>query len=99
MLLALLFATFLIGSTVDTTVDENLLPYTPLAARLAGEPSLVLKVEGTVVSIFGLPLGDARMVLLRVSHQRPLPEGYVPPDLVRVGGRSVRGLIVPDLTA
>ena len=38
MLLALLFAIFLVGSTVETSFEENNLPLTPLAARLPPVP-------------------------------------------------------------
>jgi D-alanyl-D-alanine carboxypeptidase len=99
MLLALLFAVFLVGSTVETSFEESHPPLTPLAARLAAEPSLASKSGEDGDSVFGLPAPEARMVLLRVTHERALPDGYEPPDLTRVGGHTVRALVVPDLTA
>jgi D-alanyl-D-alanine carboxypeptidase len=98
MLLALLFAAFLIGSTVETSFEANQLPLTPIASRLAGEPSLAMRSSEAGDVILGLPAAEARLVLLAVSHQRALPDGYEPPDLARVGGRSVRAMIVSDLT-
>jgi LAS superfamily LD-carboxypeptidase LdcB len=100
MLLAVLFAALLIGSTVETSFEESHPPLSPLAIQLAGDASLATHTddEGNPW-IFGLPVVEAHIVLLAVSHQRALPDGYEPPDLTRVGGRSVRALVLPDLAA
>jgi zinc D-Ala-D-Ala carboxypeptidase len=100
MLLALLFAVFLIGSTVETSFEESHPPLSALAIQLAADAALATHAdqEGNPW-IFGLPAAEAHIVLLAVSHQRALPDGYEPPDLTRVGGRSVRALVLPDLAA
>jgi LAS superfamily LD-carboxypeptidase LdcB len=75
-------------------------PLSSLALRLETEPAAVTHDEyGHATAIFGLPASEARMVLLPVDRQRALPDGYVPPDLTWSGGRLVRAIAKPDLTA
>src|SRR3954463_13315966 len=71
-----------------------------LALHLRLEETAVTRDEyGHPTAIFGLPATEARMVLVPVDRQRALPEGYVPPDLVSMGGRQVRAMARPDLSA
>ena len=80
--------------------DNHPPPLSPLAARLAGEPVALARSDtGQIETFFGLPSSEARLILLPASHKRPLPDGYVPPDLTRAGGKLARSVIVPDLTA
>jgi D-alanyl-D-alanine carboxypeptidase len=75
-------------------------PITSLAVRLQLESSAVSRDgSGRAVAIFGLPVNEVRMLLLPVDRERALPDRYMPPDLVPVGGRLVRGVARPDLTA
>ncbi|MCC7367662.1 MAG: M15 family metallopeptidase [Chloroflexi bacterium] len=71
-----------------------------LALRLQVERNAVIRdASGQVTSVFGLPANEARLLLLPVTRQRGLPDGYEPPDLTYYGGRLVRALIKPDLVA
>jgi D-alanyl-D-alanine carboxypeptidase len=71
-----------------------------LAVRLQQEPSAVVRDQsGRASTIFGLPFGEARILLLPVNRQRALPDRYEPPDLTYVGGRLVREIARPDLIA
>jgi D-alanyl-D-alanine carboxypeptidase len=75
-------------------------PLSSLALHVQVEAQPVARDEaGRAATIFGLPASEARMLLLPVDRQRALPDGYVPPDLVSLGGRQVRALVRPDLTA
>src|SRR5688572_27087285 len=75
-------------------------PLSSLAVRLQIERTAIVRdSSGQVSAIFGLPAGDARMLLLPVNRQRRLPDGYEPPDLSWYGGRLVRSLVKPDLSA
>ena len=74
--------------------------FSELAARLSAEPSALLRdLDGRPVAVVDVPLGEARIVLLPVTRDRPLPDGYEPPDLTRAGGRPVRQVILGDLEA
>ena len=69
-------------------------PLSPLAVRLQIERTAIVRdVGGQVVSIFGLPANEARVLLLPVNRQRGLPEGSVPAHLVVLVGRQVQGTI------
>ena len=75
-------------------------PLSSLALHLQAETRAVTRDEaGRATAVFGLPPTEARMLLLPVDRQRALPDGYVPPDLVSFGGRQIRALVRPDLTA
>jgi zinc D-Ala-D-Ala carboxypeptidase len=75
-------------------------PLSALAVRLQMEPQAVQRdAAGQVTTVFGLPAGEARVLLLPVNRTRGLPDGYQPSDLSWYGGRLVRTLIKPDLTA
>lgn len=75
-------------------------PLSSLALRLKQEQAAVTRDEyGHAVAVFGLPATEARMLLLPVDRQRALPDGYRPPDLTRIGGRTVRGIAKADLVA
>lgn len=75
-------------------------PLSPLAARLQHErAAIVVDDARRPTAVFGLPPAEARIVLIAVDRQRPLPERYTPPDLVWYGGRLIRALVRPDLTA
>jgi len=85
------------GFAQDTARNQ---PLSSLALRLQFERSSILRDEtGRAVAIFGVPTSEARMVFIAVDRQRALPNGYTPPDLVRMGGRYVRALARPDLNA
>lgn len=75
-------------------------PLSALAMRLQVERLAIQRgATGEVASIFGLPAAEARVLLLPVNRTRGLPENYEPPDLGWFGGRQVRSLIKPDLSA
>lgn len=75
-------------------------PLSALAQRLRTERLAVARDgAGQPVTAFGLPAQEARILLLPVDRSRALPEGYRPPDLTWVGGRSVREIVKPDLVA
>jgi len=101
MLFVILAFALLVGTANDFPgEDVRPPPLSPLAIQLAGQPPIVTRdADGRVIAVYGVPIGEARMVLLPVTRARSLPEGYVPPDLTYVGGRQVRSLIIPDLTA
>ena len=101
MLLALLLVVLAFGNTLGGPLDDvQVPPLSPLAVRLSNDAVLWTHADGRAPdTIFGLPMDEARIVLLPVSHRRALPEGYEPPDLAGIGGRQVRSLVVPDLTA
>ena len=74
--------------------------YSELAARLLAEPSAVLRdLDGRPTLVFDFAPSEARIVLLPVTRDRPLPDGYEPPDLTRAAGRPVRQIVVDDLRA
>jgi zinc D-Ala-D-Ala carboxypeptidase len=101
MLLAVI-AFALLWGTANVFPDEDVRPppLSPLAIQLAGQPPIVTRDgDGRAVAVYGVPSGDARIILLPVTRVRPLPDGYTPPDLAHVGGRLVRSMVVPDLTA
>jgi D-alanyl-D-alanine carboxypeptidase len=71
-----------------------------LASRLQAEPAALTRdLAGRATAIFDLPPHEARLVFLPVGRERPLPDGYEPPDLTRRAGRPVRELVVGDLQA
>ena len=71
-----------------------------LATRLAQEPDAVVRDwEGRATAVFGLPAGEAKVLLLPVSRWRAAPPGYQPPDLDYSLGRPVRSLVVQDYRA
>src|SRR5215217_7045660 len=75
-------------------------PLSSLAVHLKSEPTAVTRDNyGHPTAIFGLPATEVRMLLVPVGRQRPLPDGYVPPDLTWLGGRMIRALAKPDLVA
>jgi LAS superfamily LD-carboxypeptidase LdcB len=75
-------------------------PLSSLALRLSTEATSVTRDEfRRPTAVFGLPVNEARMVLLPVDRQRALPDGYVPPDLTWMGGRMIRAMAKPDLAA
>jgi zinc D-Ala-D-Ala carboxypeptidase len=75
-------------------------PISSLAARLQAERAAVTREpSGTAGAIFGLPVGEVRMLLLPVDRTRGLPDGYRPPDLTWLGGRTVREFVKPDALA
>ncbi len=97
------FISLLLGGALATLLLAACLAparLSPLAVRLAAEPqALVRDLGGRAVSVFDLPVDEARLLLLPVSQERSLPEGYRPPDLVWTFGRPVRSVIAPDLRA
>jgi LAS superfamily LD-carboxypeptidase LdcB len=106
MLASVLALVLVLSSLVPTEPPPSLTesvsgrPLTSLALWLQREPAAITRDEASrPASVFGLPAADARMVLIAVDRQRPLPEGYSPPDLVWVGGRQVRSLMRADLLA
>ncbi|MGE3909939.1 MAG: D-alanyl-D-alanine carboxypeptidase family protein [Chloroflexota bacterium] len=75
-------------------------PLSMLAMRLQIERTAIVRdTAGQVVTVFGLPVADVRLLLLPVNRHRGLPTDYEPPDLARYGGRLVRASVLPDLTA
>lgn len=71
-----------------------------LVSHLLAEPTALTRdLEGRPTGVFGLPPGEARIVFLAVTRDRPLPDGYEPPDLSRRAGRPVRQIVVDDLLA
>jgi D-alanyl-D-alanine carboxypeptidase len=75
-------------------------PISSLATRLQAERAAVARdATGKAASIFGLPVADVRMLLLPVDRTRALPDGYRPPDLTWLGGRTVREIVKPDAIA
>ena len=71
-----------------------------LVMRLWQAPDAVVRdADDRPLTVFGLPAGEARAVLLPVSRWRAAPAGYVPPDLVYSLGRPVRSLLVDDYRA
>lgn len=107
MLLAGLFALTLLAAPVSTcpparVVDDSFLPWrlSLIAERIqAYGIGVACDASGLPVTAFGLPAQEARLLLIPVTRERALPEGYAPPDLRRTGGRLVRSLVLPDLTA
>lgn len=101
MLLALIAFALLMGTANSFPFEDSRPPpLSPLAIQLAGQPPIVVRDgDNRAVSVYGLPVGEARIVLLPVTRIRPLPDGYVPPDLTYVGGRMVRSIIIPDLSS
>ncbi|MDP8922271.1 MAG: M15 family metallopeptidase [Chloroflexota bacterium] len=74
--------------------------YSGLAAQLLADPSAVVRdATGRPISVFDLPATEARIILLPVGRDRPLPAGYEPPDLTWAAGRPVRQVAVDDLRA
>jgi hypothetical protein len=63
------------------------------------EAGILRDSRGRPLAIFHVPLQEARIVFLPVTHERALPAGYEPSDLNRSTGRPVRALVVPDLRA
>jgi zinc D-Ala-D-Ala carboxypeptidase len=75
-------------------------PISSLASRLQAERTAVTRdTAGKATSIFGLPVAEVRLLLLPVDRRRALPDGYRPPDLTWLGGRTVRELAKPDAVA
>ena len=73
--------------------------YSGLAARLAAELLAISRdPDGRPVAVFDFPPTEARIVLLPVTRERGLPDGYGPPDLTRAAGRPVRQIAVGDFT-
>ncbi len=71
-----------------------------LASRLWSEPLAVTHtLDGRPMEVFGLPVEEARSVLLPVSRERAAPPEYVPHDLVWTLARPVRAILVEDLEA
>lgn len=72
--------------------------YSELAMRLLAEPSAVARdLDGRPVTVFDLAPSEARTVLLPVTRERGLPDGYAPPGLTRAAGRPVRQIVLDDL--
>lgn len=92
---------FMLGQAVALQTEAvGTPPISALAARLRSDHTATTRDEhGRAVLVFGLAAEEARILLLPVGRGRPLPEGYRPPDLTRVGGQLVRALVVPDLHA
>jgi D-alanyl-D-alanine carboxypeptidase len=81
-------------------VDPNLSRLAALADRLARYPGMIqYGPNGDLAQVSGLPLADARETLFPVSRTRPLPDGFVPPDLVNDFHHYLRALIADDLRA
>lgn len=71
-----------------------------LAMRLQDDPTVISRDDGgKPSSVFGLSAAEARILLLPVSRERPLPFGYQPLDLVWVLKRPIRSIIADDLLA
>ena len=88
------------GPTGPFGVPSSRPPLSSLAVRLQVERTAIVRdATGQVTSIFGLPASEARTLLLPVNRHRGLPEGYEPSDLSWFGGRQVRALVKPDLSA
>ena len=84
--------------TALTAAAPRPVRFSARALRLLEEPHAVVRdLDGRPTAIFGLPISEARIVLLPVSHDRALPQNYQPPDLVATFGRPVRALIAADL--
>lgn len=89
-----------VGPVGPIGVPSSRPPLSSLAVRLQIERTAIVRdASGQVAGIFGLPASEARLLLLPVNRQRGLPDGYEPPDLSWYGGRLVRSLIKPDLSA
>ena len=96
-LFALGLALALLLSTAPLAVGASS-GYSDLATRLLAEPAALLRdLDGRPVAVFDVPLSEARIVLLPVSRERGLPDGYEPPDLTRAAGRPVRRIVLDDL--
>jgi zinc D-Ala-D-Ala carboxypeptidase len=94
-ILAALAAAALVASPTRTHPQLS-----ALAQRLlSDQQALVRDGEQRPLLVFGLPAGEARMLLLPVSRERALPRGYEPPDLDARAGRPVRAPVVADLLA
>jgi len=71
----------------------------PLATRL----SRLQPPQSGSETVFGVPASEADRVFAPVSPWQPLPDGFVPPDLVRLGsvprvlGQPVSAVLMPDL--
>jgi D-alanyl-D-alanine carboxypeptidase len=71
----------------------------PLAARLSG----IQLAQSASETVFGVPSSEADRIFAPVAPWQPLPEGFVPPDLVRLGGvprvlgQPVSAVLMPDL--
>jgi zinc D-Ala-D-Ala carboxypeptidase len=89
-----------VGPVGPVGVPSSRPPLSSLAVRLQIERSAIVRdATGQVTGIFGLPASEARILLLPVNRQRGLPDGYEPSDLSWYGGRLVRSLVKPDLSA
>ena len=73
----------------------------PMLPRRASDASAAIErgPDGRPVAVFGLPVSEARIVLLPVTRDRALPEGYEPPDLTRAAGRPLRQIVLADVRA
>ena len=91
----LALALFLVSVPLDVGAASR---SSELAARLLAEPSAVARdLDGRPVAVFDFAPSEARIVLLPVTRERGLPDGYQPPDLTRAAGRPVRQIILADL--
>jgi LAS superfamily LD-carboxypeptidase LdcB len=79
--------------------DDARPPLSPLAARL----SQVQAAQSTPETVFGVPSSEADRIFAPVAPWQPLPDWFVPPDLVRLGGvprvlgQPVSAVLIPDL--
>lgn len=93
--LALLLPLF--GAAQPATASGR---FSDLATHLLNTPYAVSRDGyGRPTAVFGLPFGEARVLLLAVSRDRAAPPGYRPPDLVWTLGRPTRAIIVDDFQA
>jgi zinc D-Ala-D-Ala carboxypeptidase len=91
------------GSSSSTSSGPTeAIPAAPsaLAKRLAGRVDAFERgPDGSLEAVFGVPLADAAAVFFPVSHDRALPQDYIPPDLVRTLGHPLRALVVGEFQA
>ena len=93
-----LFLSALASALIVTFTSAPPGEFSGLASRLLQQPDAVVRDDsGDATTIFGIPVGEARTVLLPVSRERGLPDGFRPPDLVYAFGRPVRAIMVDDL--
>src|SRR5262245_16993993 len=77
------------------------LPHSALAQRLLKLTQIA--EQATDDAVLGVETSAADRVFYPVAPWQPLPDGFVPPDLVRLGsiprvlGQPVSGILMPDL--
>jgi hypothetical protein len=102
MVLAPLLAALLVLAAPAGLVrgDPQTPSFSSLAAQLAREPGAFSYGEGgRVEAVFGVPIGEARMVFYPVSQTRALPDGYLPADLVNKLGHPLRAVVIDEFKA